>query len=185
MSAKDKGVPPRRTRKGLVILNTGKGKGKTTAALGTLFRAWGQGMRVCVIQFIKDEKGRWGETKAAEKLNIEWHTLGDGFVWDPADMQPAIAKAHAGWGLAQKQIASGDYDLIILDEFTYPLKFGWLDTAKVIGWLRSHKPAMLHLIVTGRDAPDGLIDYADLVTDMQVVKHPFDQGIQAQRGIEF
>ncbi len=171
--------------KGLVIVHTGHGKGKTTAALGTLLRAWGHGLRVCMIQFVKSEKGRWGEVKAAERLGIEWHTLGEGFTWRATDMQKSIEKAREGWALAQEKIAGGDYDLIVLDEFTYLLKFKWLDALEVIAWLKAHKPASLHLIVTGRDALPELIEYADLVTEMHNIKHPYENGIRAQRGIEF
>jgi len=171
--------------KGLVIVNTGDGKGKTTAALGTVLRAWGQGLNVCVLQFIKSESGRWGETMAAERLGIEWHTLGEGFVWDPENPGPAIVKAREGWSLAQELIASDTLDLLVLDEFTYPLDFGWIDTQSVIAFLRDAKPARLHVIITGRDAPDALCDYADLVTRMEMVKHPFEKGIKAQKGIEY
>jgi cob(I)alamin adenosyltransferase len=174
-----------RLKKGLVIVNTGPGKGKTTAALGTLLRAWGRGMHCCVIQFIKHETGNWGEIKAARQLDIEWHCMGDGFTWLSKDMDETVAKARHGWTLAQEKIASGDYDLVILDEFTYALKFEWLDVLDVLAWLREHKPAMLHLIITGRDAPPALIEYADLVTEMHKTKHPFDRGIRAQPGIEF
>ncbi|MEA2007827.1 MAG: cob(I)yrinic acid a,c-diamide adenosyltransferase [Chloroflexota bacterium] len=172
-------------RQGLVIVNTGEGKGKTTAAFGVLLRAWGQGFKICVIQFMKAETGRWGEVKAAEKLKIEWHKSGSGFTWRSEEMDESTASAQHGWKLAQEKIASGDYDLILLDEFTYPLSFGWLDTAEVIAWLKDNKSPDLHLIITGRYAPHPLIDYADLVTDMQKVKHPFDEGIKGQRGIEF
>jgi cob(I)alamin adenosyltransferase len=175
----------KRAKKGLIIVNTGHGKGKTTAALGVLLRVWGQGMRPCVVQFIKHERGTWGEIKAARQLGIEWHRMGDGFTWLSKDMDETVAKAHHAWALAQEKIASGDYDLIILDEFTYPLKFGWLDVAEVINWLQEHKPPMQHLIITGRDAPQELVAFADLVTEMLKIKHPFDQDIQAQRGIEF
>lgn len=175
----------KRVKKGLVIVNTGPGKGKTTAALGTLLRAWGRGMRCCMIQFIKHESGNWGEVKAARQLGIEWHQMGDGFTWLSKDTDETIAKARHAWTVAQEKIASGDYDLIILDEFTYPLKFEWLDVADVIAWLREHKPSMMHLIITGRDAPPGLIEFADLVTEMRKVKHPFDRGTRAQPGIEF
>jgi len=174
-----------RERKGLLIVHTGEGKGKTTAALGMLFRAWGHGMRTCVIQFIKSRKGRWGEVKAAQRLGIEWHSLGSGFLWRSRDVEGAIDRACQTWGLAQGKITSGDYDLIILDEFTYPLKSGWLDVKGVIAWLGEHKPPMLHLVITGRDAPEALLAFADLVTEMKKVRHPFDQGIRAQLGIEF
>ncbi len=173
------------TRNGLVIVYTGKGKGKTTAALGTMLRAWGHGMRPCMIQFIKSEKGKWGEVKAARRLGLEWHTLGEGFTWESEDVEKDIRKAHEGWALARKKIASGAYDLIVLDEFTYPLKYGWLDTGQVIAWLKAHQPPTLHLIITGRDAPPELVSFGDLVTEMRKVKHPFDEGVRAQRGIEF
>jgi len=172
-------------RRGLVIVHTGDGKGKTTAALGMLLRAWGRGFRVCVIQFIKGEGGNWGEVKAARKLEIEWHKMGDGFTWHSEDMEETIAHARRGWELAQEKIASGEYDLILLDEFTYPLHFGWLDTAQALEWLRQRKPPELHLVITGRNAPAALLEYADLVTEMKAVKHPYDQGLPAQAGIEF
>lgn len=167
------------------MVNTGDGKGKTTAALGTALRAWGRGMRCCVIQFIKSEKGNWGETRAAQKLDIEWHQMGDGFTWASKDIQETIARAKLAWSLAQTKITSGNYSLIVLDEFTYPLKYNWLSTDAVVGWLKEHRPSDLHIIITGRDAPDNLIEYADLVTEMVNVKHPFDEGILAQAGVEF
>jgi cob(I)alamin adenosyltransferase len=169
----------------LLVVYTGEGKGKTTAALGGVFRAWGHGLRVCVVQFIKSDKGRWGEVKAAERLGIGWHTLGDGFVWDPSRQAESRRLALEGWRRAQEVIVSGDYDLVVLDELTYLFKFGWLAADEVVVWLRDHKPAALHLIVTGRDAPGALLDAADLVTEMRAVKHPYDKGIAAQRGIEF
>ena len=172
-------------RQGLVLVFTGNGKGKTTAALGTLFRAWGRDFRVCVIQFLKAETGAWGEVKAAQRLGIEWHKTGDGFTWTSKDIDETRAKALHGWELAKQKIASGEYDLVILDEFTYPLTFGWLDPGEVIDWLRAHKPPQMHLIITGRDAPPLLIEYADLVTEMREVKHPFAIGVKAQVGIEY
>jgi cob(I)alamin adenosyltransferase len=172
-------------RTGLVIVNTGNGKGKTTAALGTLFRAWGRGMRVCVIQFIKSETGNWGEIKAARNLGIEWHAMGDGFTWLSKDIDETAAKARHAWGLAQEKIAGGEYDLILLDEMTYAFHNGWVDVREMIAWLGAHKPAGLHLIITGRDAPEPLVEFADLVTEMREVKHPYARGIKAQPGIEF
>jgi cob(I)alamin adenosyltransferase len=172
-------------RKGLVIVNTGNGKGKSTSAFGVLLRAWGRGFRICVIQFVKAETGQWGEVKAAKKLGIEWHTMGDGFTWTSKDMDETAARALVGWKLAQEKISSANYDLIILDEFTYALHFDWLETAQVIGWLKANKPEDLHLVITGREAPAALIEYADLVTEMKEIKHPYEKGIQAQPGIEF
>jgi cob(I)alamin adenosyltransferase len=175
-----------RKRKGLVIVHTGDGKGKTTAALGIMTRAWGRGMRVCVIQFIKNKGARFGEHHAAEKMGIEFLSSGDGFTWLSKDLEESAARARHGWRMAQERIASGEYDIVILDEMTYPLNYGWLDLVEVLDWLRENKPPMLHLVITGRNAPQELIDYADLVTEMRLVKHPYDeQGIKAQPGIEF
>jgi cob(I)alamin adenosyltransferase len=171
--------------KGIVIVNTGEGKGKTTAALGLLMRASGQGLRTCMIQFVKSKTGRWGETKAAKKLGFEWYTVGDGFTWKSKDLDKTAARAQQGWRLAQEKIASGDYDLIVLDEFTYTMHFEWLQTEAVIEWLQANKPLELHLVITGRYAPEQLIDYADLVTEMIKIKHPFEQGRKGQKGIEF
>ncbi len=176
-----------RTReKGLLIVNTGDGKGKTTAALGLVLRAWGRGMRICVIQFLKHKEARFGETRAAARLGIEWLATGQGWTWSEAAPGEAEAWALAGWALAQEKIAGGGYDLLVLDEFTYLLHFGWLDVEAVLAWLREHKPPALHLVITGRHAPEALVAYADLVTEMRAVKHPFaEQGIPGQPGIEF
>jgi len=172
-------------KKGLLIVNTGDGKGKSTAAFGVVLRAWGRGFRICVIQFIKAETGQWGEIKAAKKLGIEWHTTGDGFTWTSKDMDETIAHALHGWEIAKEKIASGNYDLIVLDEFTYTMVYNWLNTNEVLEWLRLNRPSNLHLVITGRSAPEALIEQADLVTEMTLVKHPYEQGIQAQAGIEF
>ena len=174
-----------KVRKGIVIVNTGEGKGKTTAALGLLMRASGQGLRTCMIQFVKTKTGRWGEVKAAEKLDLEWYTVGDGFTWKSKNLDETVARAQQGWQLAQEKITSNDYDLIVLDEFTYTMHFEWLETDSVIKWLRANKPPELHLVITGRHAPELLLDYADLVTEMIKIKHPYDQGRKAQKGIEF
>ncbi len=172
-------------KKGLVIVNTGNGKGKSTAAFGMLLRAWGRGLRVCVVQFIKSETGKWGEIKAAQKLGIDWFATGDGFTWTSKDMDETVARAITGWEIAKEKITSGNYDVIVLDEFTYTMRFAWLDTVQVIDWLKANKPAELHLVITGRNAPVELIEYADLVTEMLEVKHPYQQGILAQAGVEF
>jgi cob(I)alamin adenosyltransferase len=174
-----------KVKQGLVIVNTGNGKGKSTSAFGMILRSWGRGFRVCVVQFIKAETGKWGEIKAAKKLGIDWFAKGNGFTWTSKDMDETVARARDGWDVAKEKITSGNYDLIVLDEFTYPLTLGWLDTAHVIDWLKANKPANLHLVITGRDAPASLVDYADLVTEMQEIKHPFQEGILAQAGVEF
>lgn len=171
-------------RKGLVIVNTGNGKGKTTAALGVLLRAWGNGMRVVMLQFIKHTTARWGEIKAAEKMGIEMIPLGSGFTWKSKDLEKDKALARQGWEICKEKIQSGQYDLVILDELTYTLKYGWLPLDEVLQVLKN-RPEGLHIIITGRDAPQELIDFADLVTEMRKVKHPYDQGIRAQLGIEY
>ena len=172
--------------KGLVIVNTGEGKGKTTAALGLALRAWGHGMRVLIIQFLKHQNSNFGETRAAGKIGIRMVPVGDGFTWTSRDMDETMACNRQGWERAQEYIVGGEYDIIILDEFTYLLHFGWLDVNQVIGWLRENKPPMLHLVITGRDAPAELVDYADLVSEIKAIKHPYDeQGIKAQKGVEF
>lgn len=180
--------PPRRSapKRGLVMVNTGDGKGKSTAAFGVLFRAWGYDLRVAVMQFMKAETGNWGEVRAARKLGIQWQASGDGFTWKSKDLDESAAKARHGWVMAQELIASGDYDIVLLDEMTYPLDLKWIDVHEVIDWLRANRPEKMHVIITGRNAPQELIEFADLVTEMGAVKHPFaDQGMHAQRGIDF
>ncbi len=172
-------------RKGLVMVNTGDGKGKTTAALGVLFRSWGRGMNAQVFQFIKHTGSRFGESRAADKLEIPWSAMGDGFTWLSKDIDASADMARAQWEEARQAIIAGERELIILDEFTYPLAYGWIDTESVIDVLKQ-RPEMMHVIITGRNAPQALIDYADLVTEMREIKHPFnEQGIRAQPGIEF
>ena len=175
----------RASRKALVILNTGNGKGKTTAALGVLFRAWGRGQNVVMLQFIKADTGNFGEHKAARKAGIEIIPLGSGFTWLSKDIEKDKALARACWEQCRERIMSGDYDIVALDEITYPLTFGWLPVDEVLETLRA-RPEHTHVILTGRDAPLELIEFADLVTEMQETKHPYrEQGIKAQAGIEF
>jgi cob(I)alamin adenosyltransferase len=173
-------------RKGLLIVNTGNGKGKTTAAFGVAFRARGRGMKVGIVQFLKPGTANFGEIRAARRMGIDIIGTGDGFTWKSKDLDHSAALAQHGWRLAQERIAAGGYDVLVLDEFTYPLHYGWLDTDECLAWLAAHKPPMLHLVITGRYAPQRLIEAADLVTEMRPVKHPFEeQGIRAQPGIEF
>jgi len=176
--------PERRARQGLVIVNTGHGKGKTTAALGVVVRAWGRGMRVVIVQFVKTRTSNYGENRAAKKLGIEMIPLGEGFTWLSKDVEKDKAAAREAWELARQKVGSGEYDLVVLDELTYPLTYGWIPVEEVIDVL-TRRPAGLHVIITGRDAPQELIDYADLVTEMREVKHPFQKGVKAQPGIEF
>ncbi len=173
-----------RIDKGLVIVNTGKGKGKTTAAMGVVVRAWGRGMNVIVLQFIKHSTANFGEQRAAQKMGIEMRAMGDGFTWRSKDLDQSAELARAHWEDCKKIIAAGEHDVIVLDEFTYPMHYGWVDTEEVIEVLQA-RPAMPHIILTGRNAPEALVEFADLVTEMNVVKHPYQEGIKAQPGIEF
>ncbi len=177
-------VPPRERRNGLVIVHTGDGKGKSTAAFGILLRAAGRDMRVGVWQFIKDTDGWYGEHIAAERLGVDITPLGDGFTWLSENIDEDRALAEQGWAVCRDALRSGEFDVLIFDELTYPLRFGWLDTEEVLAEIRS-RPAGTHVVITGRDAPDALIEMADLVTEMKLVKHPYgEQGIGAQPGIE-
>jgi cob(I)alamin adenosyltransferase len=175
---------PVKKRKALVIVYTGNGKGKTTAALGMLLRAWGRGMKVCMLSFIKTETSNYGEERAAKKLGIELIPMGGGFTWLSKDLEKDKVLAQKCWDLCKQKIASREYDLIALDEITYPITYGWLDVDEVIETLRS-RPAGLHVVITGRDAHEKLIEFADLVTEMREVKHPFSLGIKAQPGVDF
>lgn len=171
-------------RKALVIVLTGQGKGKTTAALGVVLRAWGRGMKTVVLQFIKARTANYGENRAARKLGIEMIPLGEGFTWLSKDIEKDKATARECWELARQKIGSGQYDIVVLDEMTYPMTYGWIPVEEVIDTLRQ-RPQGLHVIITGRDAPQEMIDFADLVTEMREVKHPYKKGVKARPGIDF
>jgi cob(I)alamin adenosyltransferase len=167
-----------------LIVNTGNGKGKSSAAFGVMGRAWARGWRVVVVQFVKSEKWQAGERKLADHLGIEWHTLGDGFTWESTDLDETAAKGRHAWTVAAAKIASGDYDLVILDEVTYIVKYGWVDAATVVDALAA-RPERTNVVATGRAAPDELVAIADTVTEMVKVKHAMDIGITARKGIEY
>ncbi|MSQ23304.1 MAG: cob(I)yrinic acid a,c-diamide adenosyltransferase [Chloroflexi bacterium] len=175
---------PERRGQGLVIVNTGNGKGKTTAALGVLLRAWGRNMHVVMFQFIKAATANWGETRAATRLGIEMIPMGAGFTWVSKDITKDRQLAIDGWARAKERILSGVDDIVVLDELTYLMSFGWLETGEVIETLRA-RPTGQHVIITGRDASAELIEFADLVTEMREIKHPYNLGIKAQPGVEF
>ncbi len=173
--------------RGLLIVHTGEGKGKSTSALGLLMRAAGQGLRCCMVQFIKSRNDRYGEHVSAEKLGIEVQTMGDGFTWDTKNPEQDRRTARETWQLCVEKLRSRKYDLLVFDELNYVLSYGMLPIEGVLEEFRkarTEQPA-LHIVVTGRDAPPALIEAADLVTEMREVKHPFHAGIRAQRGIEF
>ena len=175
---------PRRRATSRVLVNTGDGKGKSSAAFGVMSRAWARGWRVCVVQFLKSNQWRSGEHQLAEHLGIEWHALGDGFTWASTDIDETVAKGRHAWDVARAKIASGDYQLVILDEITYAVNYGWIDVDDVVAALTS-RPATTNVIVTGRDAPGVIVAVADTVTEMRVIKHAYDQGIRAMKGIEY
>ena len=182
----DRRLAEKKAEKGLIIVNTGNGKGKTTAALGMVIRSLGHGYKVAIVQFIK---GGW---EPAEKAVLEqwsnqlnFHAMGEGFTWDTQDRERDIAKANAAWSKGLEYIVNPEYRLVLLDEVNIALKLGYLDVATVLEGL-AQKPEDSHVILTGRGAPEELIAIADLVTEMSLVKHPFrEQGIKAQPGIEF
>jgi len=169
----------------LLMVYTGNGKGKTTAALGLMLRAWGRDMRVGMLQFMKSADADYGEYHAAKISGLEIVPLGDGCTWTSNDLETSATLARQAWQEAQRRILSAEYDLLVLDEFTFPLHFGWLDTGQVLEWIKTNRPANLHLVITGRHAPQALLEIADLVTEVREVKHPFQKGLPAQAGIEF
>lgn len=174
-----------RKRKGLLIVNTGLGKGKTTAAFGMALRAWGRGMRVAVYQFIKPPTANFGEHRAAKRIGLPVFPLGDGFTWKSKDPERTRSLALEQWERARSAMLAGELDVLVLDEFTYVLHYGWLPVEAALEAF-AQRPPLLHVVVTGRYAPAELIAAADLVTDMTLVKHPYrEQGIKAQPGVEF
>ncbi|MCL5948817.1 MAG: cob(I)yrinic acid a,c-diamide adenosyltransferase [Actinobacteria bacterium] len=170
--------------KSRVLLNTGTGKGKSSAAWGVMVRSWARGWKVCVVQFIKGGGWKTGERKLAVQLELEFHCMGDGFTWESDDIEATASKARSAWDLAAEKITSGQYDMVILDELTYPIAYGWLPVAEVTEVIR-RRPERTNVIITGRNAPQEFIDLADTVTEMVKVKHAFDQGVKARKGIEY
>jgi cob(I)alamin adenosyltransferase len=179
---------PRRRKprdKPLVIVLTGTGKGKSTSAFGTLLRAWARGYRCGVFQFVKSGKWKVGEAKAAAALGgIDWEKMGVGWSWLSKDLEESADLARAGWEGVKDVIAAERYEFVLLDEITYPIKWGWIDVADVAATLRD-RPGFQHVVITGRDAAPELIEVADLVSCVEKVKHPMDAGIRAQQGIEW
>ena len=168
----------------LVLLNTGHGKGKSSAAFGVMARGWARGWKVGVVQFIKGGKWKTGERKLADHLGIEWQTLGDGFTWESTDMDETVAKGKHAWEVAAGKLRSGDYDLLILDEVTYAVKYGWVDVADVVKGITDRSPGT-NVVLTGRDAAPELVELADTATEMRKIKHAYDKGITAKKGIEY
>ncbi len=174
---------PEGERRGLIIVNTGDGKGKSTAAFGLAFRALGRGKAVKVYQFMKVPTARFGEHRLAEKVGLPVEGLGDGFSWKSKDLEHSAQLARDGWEKAKADILSGELFLVVLDEITYPLIYGWLPLQDVLDTLAA-RPKEVHVCLTGRRCPQEIIDMADTVTEMTMIKHAFKAGIPAQRGIE-
>jgi len=198
LAVPDDGLTTRQRRnRPLLIVHTGTGKGKSTAAFGLALRGWNQGWRIGVFQFVKSAKWRIGEQSVLERLArlhdesgeggpIEWHKMGSGWSWSrkQGDADDHQSAAVEGWQEIKRRLAEETHDLLVLDEFTYPMTWGWVDTEEVVDVLRS-RPGCQHVVITGRDADARLVAIADLVTEMTKVKHPMDAGQKGQRGIEW
>jgi cob(I)alamin adenosyltransferase len=184
--AREKIMATKDIEKGLIIVNTGKGKGKSTAAFGMVLRALGHGMKVAVIQFIKGSRDI-GEKKALEAFGdqVSFFACGEGFTWETQNLEKDRALARRTWAEAEKALMPGsDVDLVVLDELNVVLKYGYLTLDEVMPALLA-RPGMQHVVITGRNAPEELIEQADLVTEMTLIKHPFRAGVKAQKGVEF
>jgi cob(I)alamin adenosyltransferase len=184
-AARDKIMAGKTVERGLVIVHTGKGKGKTTAALGMVCRAIGHGYKVSLIQFIKGAMFS-GESVvfAAFPDQVEMRPMGEGFTWDTQDRERDVAKVREAWEAAKARIMDPDWRMVVCDELNIALRYDYLSLDEVLEVLRN-KPEATHVVITGRNAPDGLIEFADLVTEMELVKHPFRSGVKAQAGVEF
>lgn len=192
MSEHEPSTPPTRHRHpvprahatSVVIVNTGDGKGKSTAAFGTLLRGVARGWRCSVVQFVKSGSWRVGEEAVGRDLGVDWWAIGEGFTWDSDDLERDAAAARAAWQAARERLTSGAVDLLVLDEVTYPVNWGWLDGDDVAATIRD-RAAGTNVICTGRDAPAPLLAVADTITEMRNVRHAYERGIQARRGIDF
>jgi cob(I)alamin adenosyltransferase len=173
-----------RSAPSLVVVNTGNGKGKSSSAFGIMIRALAIDWKVAVVQFVKSGDWKVGEEKIGRQLGADWFAYGDGFTWDSADLTNDRKHAAEGWGRAAELIRAGEHRLVVLDELTYLCTWGWLDVAEVVDTIRN-RPEHVNIVITGRDAPAELIDLADTVTEMTEVKHAYQQGIRAKRGIDY
>jgi cob(I)alamin adenosyltransferase len=173
-----------RTVPSLVLVNTGDGKGKSSAAFGVVVRALAQGWRVAVVQFLKSGGWNTGEEKIGRQLGVDWFALGEGFTWESEDLTQDQAVAGEAWNQAKRLIEADEHRLVVLDEITYPMNWGWIDTDEVVRTIRD-RPAKVNIIATGRDAPAALVEIADTVTEMRSVKHAYERGIAAKKGIDY
>jgi len=168
----------------LVLVNTGDGKGKSSAAFGVMIRGIARGWDVAVFQFIKSGEWNVGEEKIGRRLGVDWHNQGEGFTWDSEDLDHDKQLAATGWAEAKAAIEAGDHELVILDELTYLMNWGWIDATDVLATIRD-RPQQVNLVITGRDAAPELIDLADTATEMVKLKHAFDEGILAKKGLDY
>jgi cob(I)alamin adenosyltransferase len=173
-----------RTARSLVLVHTGDGKGKSTAAFGVMLRAIARGWKVAVIQFLKSGDWHTGEEDVGRRLGVDWWALGEGFTWDSEDLTRDEAVAREAWRHAKDVIAAGQHRLVLLDEITYPMNWGWISTDEVVRVLRE-RPETVSVLLTGRDAPAALVEVADTVTEMRKVKHAYDAGVLAKKGIDY
>jgi cob(I)alamin adenosyltransferase len=168
----------------LVLVNTGNGKGKSTAAFGIVMRAVARDWKVTVVQFVKSGKWNTGEERTARTLGVGWFKMGEGFTWESDDLSRDEAAASAAWDHAAGIINAGEHTLVVLDEVTYPMRWGWISTDTVVATLRD-RPAHVNVVLTGRDAPQAVIDVADTVTEMREIKHAYRSSIRAKKGIDY
>lgn len=173
-----------RTASSLVLVNTGHGKGKSSAAFGTAVRALARGWTVGVVQFLKSGEWNVGEEKILRQLGVDWYAEGDGFTWDSEDLDESTALARVAWGRAKAMIEAGNHRLVILDEISYAMTWNWIDTDEVVDTIEN-RPERVSVILTGRDMAPAIIDLADTVTEMTPIKHAFDAGIVAKKGIDY
>jgi len=177
--------PERRRVESVVVVNTGDGKGKSTAAFGMVVRGVARDWKVAVVQFLKSGKWQVGEEKVCrDRLGVDWFAIGEGFTWDSADLSEDQAVAQAAWRHAQDLIAAGDHRLVVLDEITYPINWGWISLDEVVAAIAG-RPAQVNVVCTGREAPEALVDVADTATEMRKVKHVYDTGVLAKKGIDY
>jgi cob(I)alamin adenosyltransferase len=185
--ARDKIMATKTDEKGLVIVHTGKGKGKSSSAFGMIFRCIAHDMQCAVVQFIKGGMSTGERDLILSKFSdtCAFHTMGEGFTWETQDRSRDTEMAQAAWAKAKELILDGANKMVLLDEINIALRYDYLDVNEVVAFLRDHKPHMTHVVLTGRNAKDELIEHADLVTEMELIKHPFRSGIKAQIGVEF
>ena len=186
-AARDKIMATKTEEKGLIIVHTGKGKGKSSAAFGMIFRCIAHGMPCAVVQFIKGGMSTGERELILSRFSdiCQFHTMGEGFTWETQDKSRDIEMAQAAWEKSKALIADPEIRMVLLDEINIALRYDYLDVNEVVAFLRDYKPPMTHVVLTGRNAKDELIEAADLVTEMELVKHPFRSGVKAQAGVEF